>query len=163
MFGCLSTGVERGQPSALMVELHNHAPTPHYFMTYTITERMMRERLGSAYNPDIYVENEHYVKRKAFRGERRMYRKDIFDMLAEIGIAQVKVEPVKFEDDTVKVVQVNGSGEYECRVTRVYPNTRIVETDKGRVFAGGKGFGLKKNQIILVKDGVMILSKPRRK
>lgn len=85
---------------------------------------------------------------------------------------QVEYEPIPVVETVVSVkqevqdgerpVEVAGSGSYECVVTRLYPNTRYVETDKGRVFAGGKGSLLKRNQRILVRDGVMILNKVKK-
>jgi hypothetical protein len=138
-------------------------------MTYTITERMMRDRLGAAYDPEDYREGEHYVRRKAFKGERRMYRKDIFEVVGDV--------PVQVEEAAIQApIQVAGDGSgiqpegkqeapeaavgvdtgvYRCRVTRTYPNTRYVETDRGRVFVGGKGVGLKPSCVLEVSQGIL--------
>lgn len=51
----------------------------------------------------------------------------------------------------------------ECKVKRLYPNQRWVETDKGRVFVGLKGSSLKVGQIIDVLNGNMIVKFTGRK
>jgi hypothetical protein len=130
---------------------------------------MMRDRLGAAYDPEAYREGEHYVRRKAFKGERRMYRKDIFEVVGDV--------PVQVEEAAIQApIQVAGeesgiqsegkqeapeavvgvdTGVYRCRVTRTYPNTRYVETDRGRVFVGGKGVGLKPSCVLEVSQGIL--------
>ena len=126
----------------------------------------MRDRLGAAYDPEAYREGEHYVRRKAFKGERRMYRKDIFEVAGPMHsdtATQLHSDPVcsKGEESVVRkreapeaVVGVD-TGVYRCRVTRTYPNTRYVETDRGRVFVGGKGVGLKPSCVLEVSQGIL--------
>lgn len=47
----------------------------------------------------------------------------------------------------------------ECKIKKIYPNFKWVETDKGRVWAGLKGKSLRVNQVILVKNGELFLGK----
>jgi hypothetical protein len=134
---------------------------------------MMRDRLGAAYDPEAYREGEHYVRRKAFKGERRMYRKDIFEVVGDVPVQVEEVAiqaPIQVAEDVANEesgIQSEGkqeapeaavgvdTGVYRCRVTRTYPNTRYVETDRGRVFVGGKGVGLKPSCVLEVSQGIL--------
>ena len=47
----------------------------------------------------------------------------------------------------------------ECKICRIHPNFKWVETDKGRVWVGLKGINMKRGQIIRVRDGELFLGK----
>jgi hypothetical protein len=63
-----------------------------------------------------------------------------------------------FKQTSRPVIQTGGSGVYECKIVKIWPNARFVETDtQGRVFAGLKGATLRRSQVIKVKDGQLHL------
>lgn len=47
-------------------------------IVFTVTEKQIKERDGAGYDLAKYTPGIDYVVRKAFKGERRMFRKDIF-------------------------------------------------------------------------------------
>jgi hypothetical protein len=49
-------------------------------MVFTVSEKQIKERDGAAYDLDKYVLGTDYVVRRAFKGERRMFRKGILDL-----------------------------------------------------------------------------------
>lgn len=124
---------------------------------FTVSEKAIKERLGGVYDIGRYVEGKDYVRRKAFKGERVVFRKGI---LEETGIT---VSHTFEKDDIEPVCQVNdavgASGPCECKVDFVYPNFRYAETSMGRVFLGMKGSSIRKGMIIRVKDNELYLKK----
>jgi hypothetical protein len=70
--------------------------------------------------------------------------------------------PAVPECKEIEQSQVSGTSRdqiQECKVKRIYPNFRWVETDKGKIFAGLKGASLKVGQIIKVLNGELCLKK----
>lgn len=66
-------------------------------MVFTVTEKQIKERDGAAYDLDKYVLGTDYVVRRAFKGERRMFRKGILDLNgphSELSQPQVDLSPV---------------------------------------------------------------------
>ena len=62
-------------------------------------------------------------------------------------------QPVKHDEPVIKQdVQL-------CKIKRVYPNFKWVETDKGRVWVGLKGQTMKAGMTIKVKNGELYLGK----
>ena len=47
-------------------------------LVFTVSEKQVKERDGAGYDLAKYTPGIDYVVRKAFKGERRMFRKDIF-------------------------------------------------------------------------------------
>jgi hypothetical protein len=47
----------------------------------------------------------------------------------------------------------------ECKIERIYPNFKWVETDQGRVWVGLKGQHMKRGMVIKVKNGELYLGK----
>lgn len=47
----------------------------------------------------------------------------------------------------------------DCKISKIYPNFKWVETDKGRVWVGLKGNTLRVGQVIRVKNGELFLGK----
>ena len=53
-------------------------------MVFTVSEKQIKERDGAAYDLDKYVLGTDYVVRRAFKGERRMFRKGILDLSSDL-------------------------------------------------------------------------------
>lgn len=215
-------------------------------MAFTVSDKLVRERYGSEFDLSKWVEGVDYVRRKAFKGERVVFRKGFLDEdtlhrytdtqdLSNTGIPReqgVDVDRVKTEmvtlcrkerpmisiwvekariaflggkewefvlDDKIafdylsqhqaeylneclvkvikcegvlsfrldlikcepelehnleRKVELGGSGVYECKVTRLFPNQRYAGTDKGVVYVGGKP--VKKGEILMAGDGIML-------
>lgn len=118
---------------------------------FTVTENEVRGRDGDSYSVDKYKEGEDYVLRKCFKSHKRMFRSDILGAsVAESSLVEPKQEPSQEPSADESQVQ-------ECKIKRLYPNPRYVETDKGRVFVGGKGHLLKVGQIIRVLNGELVI------
>lgn len=120
---------------------------------FTVMEKAVKERDGESYSLANYKENCDYVRRAIRYGTRVVFREDILGEVSQPVIDQVG-EPTEMvatrkEIDTLR----------KCKVTRKYPNSRIVETDGGRVFVGGHGSLIKLGQTILVKAGTMVLGR----
>lgn len=49
-------------------------------MVFTVSEKQIKERDGAAYDLANYILGTDYVVRRAFKGERRMFRKGILDL-----------------------------------------------------------------------------------
>lgn len=47
----------------------------------------------------------------------------------------------------------------DCKISKIYPNFKWVETDKGRVWVGLKGNTMRVGQVIRVKNGELFLGK----
>lgn len=47
----------------------------------------------------------------------------------------------------------------DCKISKIYPNFKWVETDKGRVWVGLKGNIMRVGQVIKVKNGELFLGK----
>lgn len=118
---------------------------------FTIFEKAVKERDGESYSLDNYKENYDYIRRNVRYGTRVIFRDTILEAVSQPAVDQVgeatDMVSVQKQLDTLK----------KCRVTRKYPNPRIVETDKGRVFVGGHN--VKLGQTILVKDGTLVLGR----
>lgn len=126
---------------------------------FTVSEKALKERLKGVYDIGQYVEGKDYVRRKAFKGERVVFRKGI---LEELGLGEPASElPAESMETSVErhPVVVGSSGVFECKVERVYPNFRYAETTMGRVFLGLKGNSIKRGMIIRVKDNELYLKK----
>lgn len=74
------------------------------------------------------------------------------------GVLSLRLDLIKcapeVEHNLEKKVELGGSGVYECKVTRLFPNQRYVGTDKGVVYVGGKP--VKKGEILMAGDGIML-------
>lgn len=125
------------------------------FMTteikFNLHEKRVKEAVGPDYSVLNYVEGVDYVKRKAFKSERIMFRSNFLEKEAQQVSFNAEVAPT-----------FSGSGVFECKVAKVYPNFRYVETDTmGRIYAGGKGNLLRKGQVIRVKNSELYLGKDK--
>lgn len=115
---------------------------------FTIFEKAVKERDGESYSLENYKENYDYVRRAVRYGTRVIFRDTILEDTAKDVIWHVEV----------KKEAKPKSGEVQKQViTRMYPNPRIVDTDKGRVFVGGRP--VKLGQTILVKDSTMVMGR----
>lgn len=124
-------------------------------MAFTVSDKLVRERYGAEFDLSKWVEGVDYVRRKAFKGERVVFRKGFLDSEPCV----VKCDP-GVEEVIQSKVDFGGSGVYECKVTKMFPNQRYVGTDKGVVYVGKKP--VKRGQILIAGDGIMIgTSKPR--
>lgn len=152
---------------------------------FTVSETDVRKRDGESYSIDSYREGVDYVERKCFSSFKRVFRSDILGVsvvdpslvehkqepkvaleLDEKGLRIVFAEPTPEdwrpsapeckETEQFLVSGASGDQVQECKVKRLYPNARWVETDKGRIFAGLKGSALKVGQIIKVLNGELV-------
>lgn len=122
--------------------------TPYLKHRFTIFEKQVKERDGELYSLENYKENYDYVRRAVRYGTRVIFRDTILEDTAKDVIWHVEVK----KEAKLK------SGEVQKQViTRMYPNPRIVDTDKGRVFVGGRP--VKLGQTILVKDSTMVMGR----
>jgi hypothetical protein len=119
---------------------------------FTVAEADVRERDGEAYSIDSYKEGEDYVQRKCFKSYKRVFRSDI------LGATNEESSVVEEQPQASEPVSVLVAGEMqECKIKRLYPNQRWVETDKGRVFVGLKGTTLRVGQLINVLNGELVV------
>lgn len=138
---------------------------------YTISDKIIKERDGAAYDLSKYVEGVDYVIRGCFKGHKAVFRSDILESKADdqakfaasndLNEVPVDLNSIKstFKQVSKPVVQTGGNGVYQCKVVKIWPNARFVETDtQGRIFAGLKGTKLRRSQIIKVKDGQLYLN-----
>jgi len=152
---------------------------------FTVSESDVRKRDGDKYSIDLYREGEDYVQRKCFSSFKRVFRSDILGTsVVDPSLVEHKQEPkavLELDDKGMRIVfaepspedwkpatpeckeieqsQVNGTSRdqiQECKVKRLYPNQRWVETDKGRIFAGLKGSTLRVGQMIKVLNGELV-------
>ena len=114
---------------------------------FTVMEKAVKERDGESYSLANYKENCDYVRRAIRYGTRVVFREDILGEVSQPVIDQVG-EPTEMVATLRK-----------CKVTRKYPNPRIVDTDEGRVFVGGHGHLLKVGQTILANGDKMVLGR----
>jgi hypothetical protein len=115
---------------------------------FTVAEADVRERDGEAYSVDSYKEGEDYVQRKCFKSYKRVFRSDILGATNE--------ESSVVEEQPQASAPVAGEIQ-ECKIKRLYPNQRWVETDKGKVFVGLKGTTLRVGQLINVLNGELVV------
>ena len=114
-------------------------------MKFNISQKQAEEFLGKQLSLDDYKEGVDYKVIKCFKTSRVAFREDF---LPEVLVSQVKL-PSQEEPQ----VQASSSGVFKCKVMRIYPNSRYIETDtQGKIFAGGKGAQLRRGQVIKVKD-----------
>jgi hypothetical protein len=151
-------------------------------MSFTVSCKLVRARYGAGYDLAKWVEGVDYVRRKAFSGERVVFRKGFLDepggvseasSVAEVTGHSCSVSPREAESSDLEQVlktqvvdqvdgevQTCGSGVYECRVVKRFKNQRYVETDtQGVVYVGGKA--VKLGQMIAVSGGNLVLVKAR--
>lgn len=143
-------------------------------ITFTVVEKLVKARDGAAYDLSRYVEGVDYVRRKAFKGERVLFRKGFLDgssdVSAEAAIDDAEeaatvadeVAPLKDEVDLLKeepqpdVILAPDCGVQKTRVIKVHVNSRWVETEVGRVWVGGQGARLRVGTIINVRAGMLV-------
>lgn len=157
-------------------------------MSFTVSCKLVRARYGADYDLAKWVEGVDYVRRKAFSGERVVFRKGFLDELggvsegsgtlhsntvtqlpsdsvspkeAEAGLSELdQVLKTQVMEQVAGDVQTCGSGVYECRVVKRFKNQRYVETDtQGVIYVGGKA--VKLGQMIAVSGGNLVLVRPK--
>lgn len=127
--------------------------TPYMKDRFIIFEKQVKERDGESYSLDNYKENYDYIRRAVRYGTRVIFRDTILENTASPEPVEKQAEkPVELTAVEKQLAKLK-----KCRVTRKYPNPRIVETDKGRVFVGGHN--VKLGQIILVKNNTLVLGR----
>lgn len=130
---------------------------------YTLSEKTVKEHLGSAYNPLRYKMDADYIERKAFKGIRRIYRSDLLDgsLANEAPLetpVEAAIEPEILTQPEVVAKPMQSATSVEQKIVRLYPNKRWVKTDKeDQVFVGLKGLNLKCGQIIRVKNKTLCI------
>jgi hypothetical protein len=145
-------------------------------MVFTVSEKLIKARDGASYDIAKYNLGTDYVVRRAFKGERRMFRKGIINQVADHSvepadmIALSVVDPAIVEHkQALAPIMVSMTAVITrpalldgavraAKVVKKHFNQRYVETDTlGKVFVGSKGNQLKLNQNIQVKDGTLYL------
>jgi hypothetical protein len=120
---------------------------------FTVMEKTVKERDGEAYSLANYKENEDYVRRAIRYGTRVVFREDILGEVSQPMIDHIG-EPADMVATQKQIDTLR-----KCKVTRKYPNPRIVETDGGRVFVGGRGSLIKLGQTILVNGETLVIGR----
>lgn len=131
---------------------------------YTLSEKTVKQHLGTAYRPTSYKLGEDYIERKCFRSFKRIYRSDLLDgtlpgevaetvtveewranMEPEMPVTKPKQEPTSDKSTQQKIVYL-------------YPNKRWVRTDvEDMVFVGMKGLNFRQGQQIWVKNKTLCI------
>jgi hypothetical protein len=126
---------------------------------FKISDKLVKERDGATYSLDKYTLGVDYVLRKCFKGQKAVFRSDILGLsVVDPSKVEHKQEPKSLNVD---LTQDKSELAELCKVKRIYPNFKWVETDLGRVWVGLKGQLLKVGQSIWVKDGQMFLGKTK--
>lgn len=136
-------------------------------ITFTVVEKLVKARDGAAYDLGRYVEGVDYVRRKAFKGERVLFRKGFLDGSSDVSAdaatddveeaATVADEAAVHECEVVPdVILAPDCGVQKTRVIKVHVNSRWVETEIGRVWVGGQGVRLRVGTIINVRAGMLV-------
>jgi hypothetical protein len=131
---------------------------------YTLSEKTVKQHLGSAYRPLSYKLDEDYIERKAFKGIRRIYRSDLLDgtLPGEVAEQEQPVDeptPVTPESPVTEPRYIPIHNEsMEQRIVYLYPNKRWVRTDvEDMVFVGMKGVNFRQGQQIWVKNKTLCI------
>lgn len=129
-------------------------------ITFTVVEKLVKARDGVAYDLSRYVEGVDYVRRKAFRGERVLFRKGFLDGSSDVSAESATddvEEPNSLEDKPKPdVILAPDCGVQKTRVIKVHVNSRWVETEAGRVWVGGQGVRLRVGTLINVRAGMLV-------
>lgn len=136
-------------------------------ITFTVVEKLVKARDGAAYDLSRYVEGVDYVRRKAFKGERVLFRKGFLDGSSDVSeeaaiddveeAATVADEAAVHECEVASdVILAPDCGVQKTRVIKVHVNSRWVETEVGRVWVGGQGVRLRVGTIINVRAGMLV-------
>lgn len=126
---------------------------------FSSSKRMFRaDILGSSVVDPSFVEHKQDIKPlkcelNAVKCEQEPLKSQEADISPEDWRPVMPASEVKVDlSDTKVEVQ-------ECKIVRVHPNFKWVETDKGRVWVGLKGSQMKRGQVIRVKDGELFTGK----
>jgi hypothetical protein len=95
-------------------------------MVFTVSEKLVKERDGAAYDLDKYVLGTDYVVRRAFKGERRMFRKGILDL----NDVKTDISPVISEQATKNILERRVFEPKEGAVSIVDPSLVEHKQDK---------------------------------
>lgn len=102
------------------------------------------------------------------------HKQDIKPLKCDLSAVKCEQEPIKSQKVDISPadwrpmlpVSENKVASYdtkvevqECKIVRLHPNFKWVETDKGRVWVGLKGSQMKRGQVIRVKDGELFTGK----
>lgn len=143
-------------------------------ITFTVVEKLVKARDGAAYDLSRYVEGVDYVRRKAFKGERVLFRKGFLDgssdvsaeaatddveeansLKDEVDLTQEDTAPLE-DEPKPDVILAPDCGVQKTRVIKVHVNSRWVETEAGRVWVGGQGVRLRVGTLINVRAGMLV-------
>ena len=131
---------------------------------YTLSEKTVKQHLGTAYRPTSYKLGEDYIERKCFKSFKRIYRSDLLDGTLPGEVAEtVTVEEwranVEPETPVTKPKQEPASDKStQQRIVYLYPNKRWVRTDvEDMVFVGMKGVNFRQGQRIWVKNKTLCI------
>ena len=126
---------------------------------FSSSKRMFRaDILGLSEVDPSYVEHKQDIKPikcdlSEVKCEQKLVKSQDVNISPEDWRASVPVVEHKVVKSETKVeVQ-------ECKIVRIYPNFKWVDTDKGRVWVGLKGSQMKRGQVIRVKGGELFLGK----
>ncbi len=130
---------------------------------YTLSEKTVKQHLGTAYRPTSYKLGEDYIERKCFKSFKRIYRSDLLD--GTLACEAAEQEPVTVEEWRAEVPPVTEpkhipihNESTQQRIVYLYPNSRWVRTDvEDMVFVGMKGIHFRQGQRIWVKNKTLCI------
>lgn len=152
---------------------------------FKVSDKLVKQRDGAGYSLSNYTEGVDYVMRGCFKGQKAVFREDILGVsVVDPSVVEHKQEPAVIAHPVQPESQPE-SGEpsveewrpeckspssfdgllpehcpvQECKISKIHPNYKWVETDKGRVWVGLKGNTLRVGQVIRVKNGELFLGK----
>jgi hypothetical protein len=130
---------------------------------YTLSEKTVKQHLGTAYRPTSYKLGEDYIERKCFRSFKRIYRSDLLDgtLPGEVAEADTYTEkPLTVDVPAVtepRYIPIHNES-VQQRIVYLYPNKRWVRTDvEDMVFVGMKGLNFRQGQQIWVKNKTLCI------
>ena len=132
---------------------------------YTLSEKTVKQHLGTAYRPTSYKLGEDYIERKCFKSFKRIYRSDLLDgtlpgeMAETIGIACSDIDTSPVEPPVTEPCYIPIHNEStQQKIVYLYPNKRWVRTDvEDMVFVGMKGVNFRQGQQIWVKNKTLCI------
>jgi hypothetical protein len=95
-------------------------------MVFTVSEKLIKARDGAAYDLAKYILGTDYVVRRAFKGERRMFRKGILDL----GEVKSDTSPVIPQQVTKNILERRVFEPKEVAVSVVDPSLVEHKQDK---------------------------------
>jgi hypothetical protein len=120
---------------------------------FNVTEAAVKLLHGDDYHIDKFIEGTDYVRRKCFKSHKNVFREDIHNK--KIDEPSTCVDDVVTCEDQVATC-VDKPVYVMAKVTRKYPNTKIIDTSVGRINVGKYGVNLRVGQVIKLRDNKLV-------